>query len=64
MTTAQVEWEHIHRVLLGHSGNISATAQALGMHRRSLQRNLEKYSPSKNWQVKIKSLKTTIRSPL
>ncbi|MFT6898814.1 MAG: two-component system response regulator RegA [Paraglaciecola sp.] len=48
MTTAQVEWEHIHRVLLSHSGNISATAQALGMHRRSLQRKLQKYSPSKN----------------
>jgi two-component system response regulator RegA len=48
MTTAQVEWEHIPRVLLSHSGNISATAQALGMHRRSLQRKLQKYSPSKN----------------
>jgi two-component system response regulator RegA len=48
MTTAQVEWEHIHRVLLSNSGNISATAQALGMHRRSLQRKLQKHSPSKD----------------
>ncbi|WP_158771031.1 response regulator transcription factor [Paraglaciecola sp. L1A13] len=48
MTPAQVEWEHIQRVLLNHNGNISATAEALGMHRRSLQRKLQKFSPSKN----------------
>ena len=48
MSPAQVEWEHIHRVLLNHNGNISATAEALGMHRRSLQRKLQKFSPSKN----------------
>lgn len=47
MTPAQVEWEHIQRVLLEHEGNISATAEALGMHRRSLQRKLQKHSPSK-----------------
>lgn len=47
MTPAQVEWEHIQRVLLENDGNISATAAALGMHRRSLQRKLQKYSPSK-----------------
>lgn len=47
MTAAQVEWEHIQRVLAAHDGNISRTADALGMHRRSLQRKLQKYSPSK-----------------
>jgi two-component system response regulator RegA len=48
MTKAQAEWEHIQRVLLVHQGNISATAEALGMHRRSLQRKLQKHSPNKN----------------
>tara|TARA_R110000868_G_scaffold52717_5_gene166131 strand:+ start:2098 stop:2625 length:528 start_codon:yes stop_codon:yes gene_type:complete len=48
MTPAQVEWEHIHSVLLANDGNISVTAEALGMHRRSLQRKLQKHSPSKN----------------
>lgn len=47
MTPAQVEWEHIQRVLLENDGNISVTATALGMHRRSLQRKLKKHSPSK-----------------
>jgi two-component system response regulator RegA len=35
-------WEHIQRVLAEHEGNISATARALGMHRRTLQRKLQK----------------------
>ncbi|WP_158967560.1 response regulator transcription factor [Paraglaciecola sp. L3A3] len=48
LTKAQAEWEHIQRVLLTHKGNISATAEALGMHRRSLQRKLQKFSPNKN----------------
>ncbi|MAD15052.1 MAG: two-component system response regulator [Alteromonadaceae bacterium] len=48
MTPAQVEWEHIQRILLSHDGNISVTAQALGMHRRTLQRKLQKFSPSKS----------------
>jgi two-component system, response regulator RegA len=37
-----VEWEHISRVLRDHDGNISATARALSMHRRTLQRKLRK----------------------
>lgn len=37
-----LEWDHIQRVLLGHDGNISATARALNMHRRTLQRKLAK----------------------
>lgn len=47
MTKAQAEWEHIQRVLLANQGNISVTATALGMHRRSLQRKLQKHSPNK-----------------
>jgi two-component system response regulator RegA len=38
----RLEWEHIQRVLQDHGGNISATARALGMHRRTLQRKLQK----------------------
>lgn len=38
----RLEWEHIQRVLTEHAGNISATARNLGMHRRTLQRKLQK----------------------
>ncbi len=38
----RLEWEHIQKVLDDHEGNISATARALGMHRRTLQRKLQK----------------------
>jgi two-component system response regulator RegA len=38
----RLQWEHIQRVLQGNKGNISATARALGMHRRTLQRKLQK----------------------
>lgn len=38
----KLEWEHIQRVLAQHDGNISATARALNMHRRTLQRKLKK----------------------
>ncbi|MFA5494410.1 MAG: response regulator transcription factor [Porticoccaceae bacterium] len=38
----RLEWEHIQRVLAEYEGNISATARALGMHRRTLQRKLQK----------------------
>ena len=38
----RLEWEHIQRVLDEHEGNVSATARALGMHRRTLQRKLSK----------------------
>jgi len=37
-----LEWEHIQRVLHEHDDNISATARALKMHRRTLQRKLAK----------------------
>ena len=42
ISSAQLEWEHIQRVLMEHDGNISATARALNMHRRTLQRKLQK----------------------
>lgn len=38
----RLEWEHIQRVLNENQGNISATARALNMHRRTLQRKLGK----------------------
>ncbi len=40
----EMEREHIQRVLNEHDGNISATARALNMHRRTLQRKLQKHS--------------------
>ncbi|MCE1184695.1 MAG: response regulator transcription factor [Zoogloea sp.] len=42
MSVDRLEWEHIQRVLAEHDGNISATARALKMHRRTLQRKLAK----------------------
>jgi len=38
----RLEWEYIQRVLEDCGGNISATARTLGMHRRTLQRKLQK----------------------
>ncbi|KZY59581.1 two-component system response regulator [Oleiphilus sp. HI0068] len=46
-SVGRLEWEHIQRVLNEHDGNISATANALGMHRRTLQRKLQKRPSSK-----------------
>lgn len=45
LSPEQLEWEHIHRVLAEHGGNISRTAELLGMHRRTLQRKLSKHRP-------------------
>lgn len=45
LSTDQLEWEHIQRVLEQHKGNISQTAKALAMHRRTLQRKLQKHRP-------------------
>jgi two-component system, response regulator RegA len=44
---ARAEWEHINRVLSDSGGNISEAARRLGIHRRSLQRKLQKYPPAK-----------------
>lgn len=38
----RMEWEHIQQALADNSGNISATARQLKMHRRTLQRKLSK----------------------
>ena len=42
LSVGRLEWEHIQRVLKEHDGNISSTARALKMHRRTLQRKLMK----------------------
>ncbi|WP_321325563.1 response regulator transcription factor [Thiomicrorhabdus sp.] len=42
MSVKRLEWEHIQKVLLENEGNISLTAEALNMHRRTLQRKLQK----------------------
>jgi two-component system response regulator RegA len=42
LSVNRLEWEHIQRVLREHDGNISSTARALKMHRRTLQRKLAK----------------------
>jgi two-component system response regulator RegA len=44
---ARTEWEHIQRVLTDAGGNISEAARRLGIHRRSLQRKLQKLPPGK-----------------
>ncbi len=41
----RVEWEHIQRVIADCQGNISEAARVLGLHRRSLQRKLQKFPP-------------------
>ncbi len=47
LSVKRLEWEHIHRMLMENQGNISGTAKALGMHRRTLQRKLTK-RPARN----------------
>ncbi len=42
LSPEQVEWQHIQQVLKFNNGNISATARQLSMHRRTLQRKLQK----------------------
>ncbi len=42
---ARAEWEHINRVLADCDGNISEAARRLKIHRRSLQRKLQKVPP-------------------
>ena len=47
VSTQRLEWEHIQRVLLNNEGNISAAARELNMHRRTLQRKLQKHPHKK-----------------
>jgi len=42
MSVRRLEWEHIQKILKEHDGNISETARQLKMHRRTLQRKLQK----------------------
>ena len=42
MSVRRLEWEHIQKVLQENKGNISETARQLKMHRRTLQRKLQK----------------------
>ncbi len=42
LSVQRVEWEYIQRQLVANSNNVAATARALGMHRRTLQRKLQK----------------------
>ncbi|GAB4356882.1 MAG: response regulator transcription factor [Methylohalobius crimeensis] len=42
LSVKRMEWEYLQKVLMEHEGNISAAARALGMHRRTLQRKLDK----------------------
>jgi two-component system response regulator RegA len=41
----RVKWEHINLVLADCGGNVSEAARRLGLHRRTLQRILQKYPP-------------------
>jgi two-component system response regulator RegA len=45
VSVRRLGWEYIQRILLENNGNVSATARALGMHRRTLQRMLAKHPP-------------------
>jgi len=42
MSVRRLEWEHIQKILKENHGNISETARQLKMHRRTLQRKLQK----------------------
>lgn len=44
---ARTEWEHIQRVLGDCNGNVTHAAKILGLHRRTLQRKLQKYPPKR-----------------
>jgi two-component system response regulator RegA len=44
---ARQEWEYIQRVLADCDDNISEAARRLGLHRRSLQRKLQKHPPAR-----------------
>jgi two-component system response regulator RegA len=47
LSLGRLEWEHVQRVMSECGGNISRAARALGMHRRTLQRKLNKYPPKR-----------------
>lgn len=45
LSVQHLQWEYIQRKLAENDGSISATARALKMHRRTLQRKLAKRRP-------------------
>ena len=45
MTADRVRWEHIQRVFIQCKRNVSETSRRLRMHRRTLQRILNKHAP-------------------
>src|SRR5687768_5944125 len=45
LSLARAEWEYIQYVLRQHDGNVSETARTLRLHRRSLQRKLQRSPP-------------------
>tara|TARA_Y100000590_G_scaffold117197_1_gene133946 strand:+ start:456 stop:983 length:528 start_codon:yes stop_codon:yes gene_type:complete len=45
MTADRIRWEHIQRIFTQCNRNVSETARRLRMHRRTLQRILNKHAP-------------------
>ena len=45
MTADRIRWEHIQRIFIQCNRNVSETARKLRMHRRTLQRILNKHAP-------------------
>ena len=43
LSAADMEWEHLQKVLADNQGNISATARQLHIDRRTLQRKLARH---------------------
>jgi two-component system, response regulator RegA len=46
LSAADVEWEHLQKVLASNRGNISASARQLNIDRRTLQRKLARHRPN------------------
>ena len=42
LSAEQLQWQHIQQLRKANGGNVSATARQLSMHRRTLQRKLQK----------------------
>jgi two-component system response regulator RegA len=51
MSAERVKWEHIQRIYEQYGRNVSETARRLHMHRRTLQRILNKHAPKDNQSV-------------
>jgi two-component system response regulator RegA len=51
MSAERVKWEHIQRIYEQYGRNVSETARRLHMHRRTLQRILNKHAPRDNQSI-------------